>query len=335
MPGLGQVSSGAFGGAASGAAMGSMAGPIGTVAGGLIGAAGSVLGGLMSGNSQERLTQRNIDLQREFAENGISMRVADAKRAGLHPLAALGSFPTSFNPVVMEDPMGRAISQAGQDIGSSISRMQTSEERLSTRLGQELLRSQIGETDARRMEIEQRIMRNATEAQGPPSPLGIHPEGNGRTIEGQAPAIPGVGVPLVDVKAPQQFMTKQGDTSTMAGINAAGELVQFPGFKMWMPSGRGQESPQELWNEMPAYEKWGWIMNNVRRQGGNWLRDFVNFGLTGAEGKGLNQKPFMDNKLLSLGLQDALDRAMKPYFNEKQRYQRWKPNPNQPQRQRR
>lgn len=322
---------GALGGAAT--AAGSIAGPIGTVAGGLVGALGSVAGGVIGSSSQKKLTRANLDFQREFAQHGIRWRVEDAKAAGLHPLAALGAFPASANPVVMEDPMGRSIAQAGQDIGGAISRMQTTDERMSTRLGQELMLSQIGETDARRMEIQQRIMRNATEAQGPPSPLGIHPEGNSLAIEGQAAAVPGSGIPLVDVKAPQQFMTKQNDTSTMAGINAAGEMVQFPGFKMWMPSGRGQESPQELWNEMPAYEKWGWIMHNARVQGSSWLRDFIGFALTGAEG-GHNTKPFMDNSDMS-GVQSAIDRAIKPYMNEKQRYQRWKPNPYQPERQRR
>ena len=34
---------------------------------------------------------RNEALQREFAQNGIRWRAADARAAGLHPLAALGS----------------------------------------------------------------------------------------------------------------------------------------------------------------------------------------------------------------------------------------------------
>lgn len=38
-------------------------------------------------------------LQREFAKNGIQWRAADARAAGIHPLAALGAQTTSYSPV--------------------------------------------------------------------------------------------------------------------------------------------------------------------------------------------------------------------------------------------
>lgn len=43
--------------------------------------------------------QQNIALQKEFAQNSIKWRVEDAKRAGVHPMAALGISPASFSPV--------------------------------------------------------------------------------------------------------------------------------------------------------------------------------------------------------------------------------------------
>jgi hypothetical protein len=51
-------------------------------------------------NRQKRRdAEKERIMQREFAMNGISWRVGDAKRAGLHPLAALGANVTSYSPV--------------------------------------------------------------------------------------------------------------------------------------------------------------------------------------------------------------------------------------------
>ncbi len=56
------------------------------------------IGGLMNMNNQNKLAQRQEDLQREFAQNSIQWRVNDAKKAGIHPVAALGSQGISYNP---------------------------------------------------------------------------------------------------------------------------------------------------------------------------------------------------------------------------------------------
>lgn len=56
------------------------------------------VGGLMNMNNQNKLAERQENLQREFAQNSIQWRVNDAKKAGIHPLAALGSQGISYNP---------------------------------------------------------------------------------------------------------------------------------------------------------------------------------------------------------------------------------------------
>lgn len=48
---------------------------------------------------QAALAQQNIELQRDFAQNGISWRIADAARNGIAPLAALGASTPGFSPV--------------------------------------------------------------------------------------------------------------------------------------------------------------------------------------------------------------------------------------------
>lgn len=74
---------------------------------------GSILGGLVGGGlnyySQQKANEENIKFQREFAQNGLSWKVEDARRAGVHPLAALGASGYQAAP-----------SSVGADIGSPI-----------------------------------------------------------------------------------------------------------------------------------------------------------------------------------------------------------------------
>lgn len=83
----------------------------------LIGAGASLLGGLFGQSSQRKQMQAQIDAQREFAQSGIQWKVADAQKAGVHPLYALGAQTTSFSPIgVGGSPLAEGIAQAGQSI---------------------------------------------------------------------------------------------------------------------------------------------------------------------------------------------------------------------------
>lgn len=63
---------------------------------------------LLDNRNNQRRNLRNaeeqIKLQREFAQNGIQWRVADAKKAGIHPLYALGANTATYTPVDMQQP---------------------------------------------------------------------------------------------------------------------------------------------------------------------------------------------------------------------------------------
>lgn len=71
--------------------------------------------------------------QREYAQNAIQWRVADAKKAGLHPLAALGAAGASYTPTSLsggsDSGWGDTYSAMGQDIGRAIASKQTDTER--------------------------------------------------------------------------------------------------------------------------------------------------------------------------------------------------------------
>ena len=124
--------------------------------GDIIGAIGSLAGGLISSKASEKQQAQNIAMQREFAQNGVRWKVADAKAAGVHPLFALGASTHSFTPQSVGDSMGDAVAQAGQNIGRAAQSAMTAGEREKAAaldaltlekagLENELLRTQIGQ----------------------------------------------------------------------------------------------------------------------------------------------------------------------------------------------
>lgn len=133
------------------------------VAGSLISAGSSLLGGLIdrpkgsSWSVWDRFQQRkwNETSQRNF-ENQISIRAADAKRAGVHPLFALGASSgssPSFNTGVGYDHetgsgIGTGIARAGAAIGEGVSRMSTKESALRRGAETRLLGAQAAKAEA-------------------------------------------------------------------------------------------------------------------------------------------------------------------------------------------
>ncbi|QGH72369.1 MAG: putative minor capsid protein [Microviridae sp. ctQch27] len=116
-------------------------------------AAGSLLGAgvnLWEGS-------KNRKLQKEFAQQGIRWKVADAQAAGIHPLYALGAQTHSFQPFMTG--AGSELANMGQDVSRAIGATQTAGERAHTqamaaleldraKLENELLRSQIARANA-------------------------------------------------------------------------------------------------------------------------------------------------------------------------------------------
>lgn len=101
---------------------------LGSVTGsGLLSAGTTLLGGLMGNKKQEdsnelaiQLANQEYERQKEFAQMGIRWKAEDAKAAGLHPLAAIGSLGASYSPTIAAqqpvDGLSRSISDMGQDL---------------------------------------------------------------------------------------------------------------------------------------------------------------------------------------------------------------------------
>ena len=90
----------------------------------LIGAGAVLGGGVMSSmeNREDRLARqaqddKNIALQKEFAQYGVRWKVADAKAAGVNPLAAMGASTHTYRPVQAGSIGGRDTwSRTGQSL---------------------------------------------------------------------------------------------------------------------------------------------------------------------------------------------------------------------------
>ena len=95
---------------------------LGSVAGSVISAGSSLIGGAMSAKNARKIAQMQIKAQREFAQNGIQWRVDDAKKAGLHPLYAIGASGATYTPVSQDSSaMGNAVADAGAYLGKAVS----------------------------------------------------------------------------------------------------------------------------------------------------------------------------------------------------------------------
>jgi len=77
------------------------------------------LGGLVGAGLNFFNAGKERDRQKEFAQHGIQWKVEDAKRAGIHPLAALGAQTHSPSPISLGD-VGTSLAAAGQDLSRSI-----------------------------------------------------------------------------------------------------------------------------------------------------------------------------------------------------------------------
>ncbi|QXP08107.1 MAG: DNA pilot protein [Arizlama microvirus] len=99
--------------------------------GALIGAGTSILGGLMADNRADKANAaarenalRQEALQREFAQNGIQWRAADAEKAGISKLYALGANTASYSPVSVghtaSSGLASGLATAGQNIGRAV-----------------------------------------------------------------------------------------------------------------------------------------------------------------------------------------------------------------------
>jgi len=131
-----------------------------------LGAVGSIVSGIFGNDEAEEARdlqneqfERNIALQREFAQNGIRWKVDDARAAGLHPLAAIGMqgaaySPVSTTPITAPTP---DFGSMGQSIGRAIDATRTAEEKEDAR-DQELYNKRRQELELQNMQLRNELL---------------------------------------------------------------------------------------------------------------------------------------------------------------------------------
>jgi hypothetical protein len=123
----------------------------------LITAGGALAGGAISDRNARSIASKQRQMDMEFAKNQISWKVADAKRAGLHPLYALGASgsyaPT--NIVQGQSNTGSALGRASSQIADMY--MQSEAQKSQAEATKQLTAAQVNQAN-------QAAARNAAEA---------------------------------------------------------------------------------------------------------------------------------------------------------------------------
>lgn len=73
-----------------------------------------------SADNDRALAAQQYNHQKEFAQNSIQWRVNDAKKAGIHPLYALGSQGISYAPSSFSSMPDTSLSDAGNAVGGAV-----------------------------------------------------------------------------------------------------------------------------------------------------------------------------------------------------------------------
>lgn len=165
--------------------------------GALIGAGASLLGGMFGRKDAKKQQQasikaaaaqeeRNYERQKEFAKSGIQWKVADAKKAGIHPLYSLGASTTSFsgyagtgdysNPAATDYS---SLAAAGQDIGRAIDSTRSPGEKLTA------YAKTVQDLTLQRMGLENEVLASQVAKIRSSTTPGIPSETDQYLIEGQ------------------------------------------------------------------------------------------------------------------------------------------------------
>lgn len=161
--------------------------------GSLVSGLASVASSFLSNNQAQKNANQQAQLQKDFAQSGIQWRVADAKKAGIHPLYALGANTHSYTPQTVGSDFS-GLAQAGQNIGRAIDQTRSPAGKLEAlQLG--LLQSQVEganlDNDIKRARLASAIATNRTTTGIP---------GSGEPgYDGQGNAI-GVGKPTIKLE---------------------------------------------------------------------------------------------------------------------------------------
>lgn len=207
----------------------------------LLSAGTSILGGLLNKSSSDKaneINQANVlrqeALQREFAQSGIQWKVEDAKKAGVHPLYALGAQTTSYSPTTVgavgDTSLGSGIASAGQDLSRAIATTSSKPTRLEAVAAAQAVEKGSLENELLKVQIAK--LKGQI---GPPMP----------TLADRN-AIPGQPVTVPEAAKP--------DDRPQLALDG-GKVLTHPGFS-------NADEYEKRWGELSDYTAGPWIMLN-------------------------------------------------------------------------
>lgn len=154
--------------------------------------------------------EREYQMAKEFAQNGIQWKIEDARKAGINPLAAIGATGQSYQGHVMPlsygqeaEAKGRMYSNLGQNISRAIGSTMTAKQRM---INEEEDNLRLKEIKYRSKVLDSQ-MTNIDKPNNPPMP-----DGMGRTSTG----IPGQESPITIIPTGRTAASK-GDPSKAFG----------------------------------------------------------------------------------------------------------------------
>lgn len=218
-----------------------------------------------SGDSVAKQQSDQANLQREFAQNGIRWRVADAKAAGLHPVFALGGNVATYSPqaIVSPDVSTGDFSSMGQHLGRAMSAQQSAHERAITDLQLRQGEAAVRKDEAIASYYASEAARNA-QAAVVSAPVQADPI---------SPSVPPAGVVDGSVKVdPASYVPHRvGDVSMEPPQNPMwGEFSHRGGVPIALPSRSASEALESVSESWPLT---AWVVaENVKRYGSDWLR---------------------------------------------------------------
>ena len=182
------------------------------VAASAISAGASLLGGLLGSRSQKSAQRR----QNEREDSKYQRAVADSKKAGLHPLFALGaggvSAPTS---VVGDQSIARGVSSAGRAVGNAYAQYAQDKP---TVYQTEMQAQNLANMQKQNTLLDQEIAAGANQSSNPSggAPLPMGNESDMKSLEG-----------LIQPEASINRTTKKDEPHKSAGKNPAFMVVDF------------------------------------------------------------------------------------------------------------
>lgn len=153
---------------------------------------GDTIGSVLSARSSENAKDASVamssadrEMQERFAKEGVRWRVADARAAGLHPLAALGAQISSPSPTAVgitpDTSMGDYARRTGQSLDRAMDATRTANERSDAQLRE--LQIERARLENRLLEGQITTVHRANNPAFPGSPSFIEGQGDsGRVV---------------------------------------------------------------------------------------------------------------------------------------------------------